>query len=158
MLEDKFKDRFDLYESRNLGWTIAIELAGKDSSDGTSRIVLELDGYNPYFVSDFKDSPPQIRWIREPDSWKEREYPQVIRSGIKSRKRGYPQGIRSGPSSRKYDTVLGVLPAQDASMDKLSPVIIPGTYLVLGHFGGKPPRVLDAPISAVSASYTDYGL
>lgn len=145
MFEDSCKGRFDLYDSRKQGWTITIELAGKDSLDGTSKIVLELEGYNPYtdIPPHHETSPSRIRWIREPDGWNEWSY--------------YREGGPPSIESRRYDTVLGVLPALDAPLEQLSPVICPGTYLVLGHDDRKPHRVLDAPVSFVFASYTDYG-
>lgn len=144
MFKDNIRGQFDLHDSRKQGWTITVVFVGKDKTHGVSMVVLELEGYNPYtdIPPHHETSPTRIRWIREPDEWNNW---------------AYHEGVKYGPNNRKYGTVLGVLPALDAPLEQLSPVICPGTYLVLGHSDGRPTHTLDSPISSVSATYMDYG-
>ncbi len=133
---------FDIHDSRKKGWTITIELERPDP-DGVKTIQLELDANDPYAAPHHGREPAVIYWIRQPDEWNEWSY---------------HDGVKHGPHHTKYHTVLGVLPARDADLSQLSPVICVRKFLVLANPDENVTHIFEVPIASVCADYVDFGL
>lgn len=128
-------NEFDLDESRATGWCLDIEFAGRDPVDGVSEASFMLEGFSwPYFVKE-PGAIDQIRVIRSPDQWRNRD---------------------SG-SLNKYGSIVGVLPTPDTPADQASKKIMTGSFLVLGNPCGAVTRIMQVPIRSIVRSFIDLG-
>lgn len=143
---DKFRgvSEFDLYDSRKIGWHLDICFAQSDPLDGVDRLEVELDGNNPYTSPHYGREPAHIYRFLHPQEW----------ASWQEGKGAVP----AGHGKYRYSYILGVLPAPDAPLAALSPIIRKGTFLVLGNQDGTERRRFWFPIISITQWYVDRGL